>query len=423
MTASHPEVANGGPVRHSLRQIPPGSRERRVRTSQPAPDPTRKSRTATPYADVPAVSPGSRQRSPRTPKPQPHPTGMSRTAGRYVAGEHQIPPGCHEQPIFRAADPDPPLRRPVARCVVPLAARDAPARRDRHPARADPERRRECCGTGCRDAGWAHDADGAPRRITTYRRSRPAARPQRSLGLALRGGGWHRRDRGGRPGRVRDRSGWRPGAGRRFHDHQPAPGRNGQLGQGNARHSRQARAAGDHRARRAGAVRAGRSVGAASGVRWRAGVRGDRRGRVDRRADRWPVIGPGGRPDDSRSARRVSAAPVPGGQALSLVGGGHRAGSGDRGAGPAHLPDLDRRRRCRRDGRRRGGSHPGGHRGRRRGRPFAVPAADPDASRPDPRRHRAGRGRAVAVRDTERRLLPHRHRAAGADPGRRRLVA
>ena len=102
--------------------------------------------------------------------------------------------------------------------------------------------------------------------------------------------------------------------------------------------------------------------------------------------------------------------------------GGHRARSGDRGPGPAHLPDLDRCRGGRRDGRGRGRSHPGGHRGRCRGRPFAVPAADPDPSRPGARRCRAGRGRAVAVRDPERRLLPDRHRAAGADPGRRRLV-
>ena len=201
--------------------------------------------------------------------------------------------------------------------------------------------------------------------------------------------GRHRRDRGGRPGRLRDRPGRRSGAGRRLHDHQPAPGGTGQLGQGDARHGRQARAAGDHRARGAGAVRAGGSVGAASGVRRRAGVRGDRRDRSDRRADRRPVLDPGGRADGSRSVRRVSAAPAAGGPALSLVGGGNRSGSGDRGPGPPHLPDLDRRRRSRRDGRGRGWSLPGGHRGRGRGGPFAVPAADPDASRPGARRRRA----------------------------------
>ena len=284
-------------------------------------------------------------------------------------------------------------------------------------------RRRRRCGTRRRDAGWAHDADGAPRRITTHRRFRPAARPQRSLGLGVRGGGRHRRDRGGRPGRVRDRSGRRSGAGCRFHDHQPAPGGSGQLGQGNPRHGRQARAAGDHRARRAGAVRAGGSLGAAPGVRRRAGVRGDRRGRVDRRPDRRPVLAPGGRADGSRPVRRVPAAPVAGGPALSLVGGGHRSGSGDRRPGPAHLPDLDRGRGGRRDGRGGGRSVPGGYRGRCRGGPFAVPAADPDPSRPGAHGCRAGRGRAVAVRDGERGLLSHRHRAAGADPGRRRLVA
>ncbi len=246
------------------------------------------------------------------------------------------------------------------------------------------------CGTPPRDAGWAHDADGAPRRITARRRSRPAARPHRSLGLAVRGGGRHHRDRRGRPGRLRRRSGWCPGAGRRFHDHQPAPGGAGQLGQGNPRHGRQARAARDHHARRAGAVRAGGPVGAAPGVRRRSRVRRHRGRGPDRRADQRSVLDPRDRPHHPRSARRVSAAAGSGDPVGSLVRSGRRPESGRSGPGSSHLPDLDRSRRGRRDGRGCGRTPPGGHRGCRRGSPFAVPAADPDPSRPGAHGCRAG---------------------------------